>query len=724
MSPQPASRKNTDNSGDLRKRVLDILRKRAPLDKIEISKALNLHPSHRSRLRELLVAMEKDGSIARVRKDRYVLPSEADLVTGVIQFHPSGSAHILSETQGQADLFVSAENTWTGMHGDRVVARISSTAGNTDRWQSGPPQKRQGRVIRILERANLTIVGTIQQSKNFHYVVADDPRFVHNLYVSAPTPPLYCKPGDKVVARLDAWPSRHINPEGTIIEVLGTTGTPGVDMLSIIRKHRLPVEFPPEVIKEASDIPSKIPDAELKRREDLRGRMIITIDPDDAKDYDDAIEVQRTSKGWSVGIHIADVSHYVLPKSELDKEAVSRGNSVYLVDRVVPMLPEVLSNGICSLKPDEDRLAFSVMAELTKQGKIHSVRFAKTVIRSAARLTYKQAYALLKDAPNTPVAERVHTAWELAAILRKNRFTRGSLDLDFPEIKVWLDENGKPIKLEKIENDPSHQLIEEFMLLANECVAREIHIKRQPSIYRVHETPDPDRLNEFRDLAIGHGIQIGDLNNRDELQRLLARVKGTPEEAAMKIGLLKSLKRARYATEPLGHYGLAKKDYTHFTSPIRRYADLIVHRSLEHLIGRTKVGPSSQDLGKIADHISTTERVAAEAEKESVRCKKLEYFNDQITHRKGQTFKAVIMDVRNFGFFVELPDYLISGLVHVSSLDDDFYIHDAVLNRIVGRRTRRIFKVGDELDVVVARVDTFKHQIDFRMAGKIRGRDK
>ncbi|MEO8206275.1 MAG: RNB domain-containing ribonuclease, partial [Chthoniobacterales bacterium] len=247
---------------------------------------------------------------------------------------------------------------------------------------------------------------------------------------------------------------------------------------------------------------------------------------------------------------------------------------------------------------------------------------------------------------------------------------------------------------------------------------------RQPSIYRVHETPDPDRLNEFRELALGHGIQIGDLNNRDELQRLLARVKGKPEEAAMKIGLLKSLKRARYATEPLGHYGLAKKDYTHFTSPIRRYADLVVHRSLERLLGRTKAGPSSLDLGKIADHISTTERIAAEAEKESVRCKKLEYFHDQITHKKGQTFKAVIMDVRNFGFFVELPDYLISGLVPVSSLDDDFYIHDAARNRIVGRRTRRVYKVGDELDVVVARVDTFKHQIDFRLAGKIRNRDK
>ncbi|MEO8206704.1 MAG: RNB domain-containing ribonuclease, partial [Chthoniobacterales bacterium] len=459
----------------MRKRVLDILRKRAPLDKVELSKALNLPPHHRSRLRELLTNMEKDGSIARVRKDRYVLPGEADLVTGIIQFHPSGAAHLLSETAGQQDLFVSAENTWTAMHGDRVVARIATTAGNSDRWQSGPPQKRQGRVIRILERANPTIVGTIQQSKNFHYVVADDPRFVHNLYVSPPSPPLYCKPGDKVVARLDAWPSRHINPEGTIIEVLGTTGTPGVDMLSIIRKHRLPVEFPPAVLQEAASIPAQIPDAEIRRRMDLRGRMIITIDPDDARDYDDAIEVQRTDKGWSVGIHIADVSHYVPPKSELDKEAVSRGNSVYLVDRVVPMLPEVLSNGICSLKPDEDRLAFSVLAELTKQEKIHSVKFAKTVIRSAARLTYKQAYALLKDTPNTPVAQRVHTAWELAAILRKNRFARGSLDLDFPEIKVWLDENGKPIKLEKIENDPSHQLIEEFMLLANECVAHEVH---------------------------------------------------------------------------------------------------------------------------------------------------------------------------------------------------------------------------------------------------------
>ncbi|MEO6845912.1 MAG: ribonuclease R [Chthoniobacterales bacterium] len=716
MPSRPRQRNPSDPKAGLQRRILELLGKKAPLDKVEISKLLDISPAQRHHLRDLLSTMEKDGRIARVRKDRYIIPGEADLMTGVIQFHASGSAHLLAEKPGEPDLAISPENTWTAMHGDRVVARIS---GESPASGPGQMRKRHGRVIRILERGNQLIVGTFQKSKNFCYVVADDPRFVHNLYVAMPAPPVFPKPGDKVVARLEAWESRHVNPEGSIVEVLGAAGKPGVDMLSIIRKNRLPLEFPPEVIDEAKEISPVIPDSEIKRRLDLRDRTIITIDPDDAKDFDDAIDVQQTEKGWSVGIHIADVSHYVRPKTALDREAYERGNSVYLVDRVIPMLPEVLSNGICSLKPLEDRLCFSALVEITRQGKIHSAKFAKTIIRSAHRYTYKQAYAILQKPPGgDALAKRVHVAWELAALLRKNRFAKGSLDLDFPEIKILLDEKGTPIKLERIENDPSHQLIEEFMLLANECVAHELHQKRTPTVYRVHETPDPERLNEFRELALGHGISIGDLNQRAEVQRLLAKVKGSPEEATIKIGLLKSLKRARYAPDPLGHYGLAKSDYTHFTSPIRRYADLIVHRSLERLLGLTKIGPSSVDIGTIAEHISTTERIAADAEKESVRMKKMEYFQLQMTQKKGQSFRAVIVDVRNFGLFVELPEFLISGLVHISSLDDDFYIHDPAKGRIVGRRLKKVYKVGDELDVVVARVDNFKHQIDFKLARK------
>jgi ribonuclease R len=418
-----------------------------------------------------------------------------------------------------------------------------------------------------------------------------------------------------------------------------------------------------------------------------------------------------------VGIHIADVSHYVKPKTALDHEAHSRGNSVYLADRVIPMLPEALSNGICSLKQGVDRLAFSVFADITQGGKIASVRFAKTVIRSAARLTYKEAFAILSKKPGGDMlSERVHAAWGLSSMLRKKRFAAGSLELDFPEIKVWLDENGRPVRLEKVENDISHQLIEELMLLANELVARELKHRKQATLYRIHEKPDNEKLLEFRDFAASQGISAGDLTQRRELQKLLAGLRGKPYAAAVRIALLKSLKRARYFPEPLGHYGLSKSDYTHFTSPIRRYSDLVVHRSLERQLGLTKSGPDSTALGAVAEHISNTERTAADAERESVRLKKLEYFQLQVTTEKRQKFRAIIMEARNFGLFVELPEFLLTGLVHISALEGDFYSHEPSKGRLVGRKTKKIYQVGDIIEVAVDRVDMFKQQVDFKPA--------
>ncbi len=702
--------------GDLRARILKLVAER-PLDKVELSKSLDLPPDDRGALRNLLANMERDGELARIRKDRYVIPQEADLFTGVIQFHASGTAHVLAEKTGEGDLFIAPENTWTAMHGDRVVARMVREKPSFDQPGRQPRAARQeGRVIRVLERVNETIVGTLQKTRNFFFVVADDPRFVHNLYVPEPKPPLKVRIGDKVVAKLDSWETRHVNPEGHVVEVLGAADAPGVDMLSIIRKHRLPGPFPTEVEREAQALVTEIPPEELARREDLRGNFIFTIDPDDAKDFDDAINVERTGQGWRVGIHIADVSHYIRPKSPLDREAQERGNSVYLADRVIPMLPEALSNGICSLRSEEDHLTFSVFAEVNRQGKVTAARFAKTVIRSKARLTYKQAFAHLQKPPHDDLTRRLHTAWELSSVLRKGRFTHGSLDLDFPEVKVWLDENGRPVRLEKVENDISHQLIEELMLLANELVARELMRARQPSVYRVHEKPDAEKLVEFRETAIAQGIKCGDLSHRPELQRLLALSKGKPQEYAIKLGLLKSLKRARYAPEPLGHYGLNKSDYTHFTSPIRRYSDLIVHRSLERQLGITKRGPESTGLGALSEHISTTERIASDAERDSTKLKKLEYFQMQVAKRTGEPFKARIMEVRNYGLFVELPEFLMSGLIHVSAMDSDFYMVDVARGRLVGKRSKKTYQVGDEIEVLVARVDMFKQQVDFQPA--------
>src|SRR5213593_3439611 len=562
------------NGRKIREQVLALLSRKdyRPLNKIDIARKLGLTASERVALRKSLRELEQAGEIARIRKNRYVLPAEADLVTGKLSIHQAGYGFLTSEMSGQPDVFIAAENTGTAMHGDRVVARMSP-----DEPSGRIKGRREGRVIRILERAHDTIVGTLQRSQNFYYVVPDDPRFVHDIYVH-PDRDQRQQPsanvGDKVVVRLEAWESRHVNPEGEIIEVLGAASAPGVDVLSIIRKFHLRAEFPKDVLNQAERISEQIVARQLEGREDLRKEFVVTID------LDDAIQVEKIKNGWRLGVHIADVAAYVEPGSPLDREARRRGNSVYLPDRVIPMLPERLSNVVCSLNPGVDRLTHSVFVHFDKNGVVRSARFAHSVIRSVHRLTYKQAYVILTSPVRDQLGERLHLAWELAALLRKKRFQHGALDLDFPEVKVWVDKQGHPVKLERVENDESHQLIEEFMLAANEAVARELKKREIPTIYRVHENPDPDKLAEYREFVLSFNYKVGDLAHRTEVQRLLAAIRGKPEEQALKIGLLKSLKRARYFPQPLGHYGLAKPNYLHFTSPIRRYADLVTHRAL------------------------------------------------------------------------------------------------------------------------------------------------
>lgn len=733
-TPPKPRRPPATSQGALRDRILKLLRdpRYQPLDKVELTRKLGLSSDDRAQLRALLRTLEQEGVVARIRKDRYILPEEANLCTGILRVSRGGNARLDCGTEPHIQ--VSSENAGVAMNGDRVVARLI----HEGRQQRPDPQGRpSAQVIRILERANKTIVGTLESSKRFFYVVPDDSRLVHNIYVLPDRDPAPRTPalGDKVVVRLEEWLSPENNPEGRIIEVLGPADAPGVDMLSIIRRNNLPTEFPEPVLAEAARVPETVDPRDAAGREDLRGDLIITIDPDDARDFDDAINVQRLPGGWRLGVHIADVSHYVRTGGALDREALSRGNSVYLADRVIPMLPERLSNGVCSLKPRVDRLTFSAFIDFSPTGKIKGVRFARTIIRSKARLTYKQAFAILTGKPVDPVPSLVpdktdviapevvaqlQTAWELASMLRANRFQAGSLDLDFPEVKVWLDAQGHPVRLEKVENDASHQLVEEFMLAANEVVAREIKNRLLPSIYRVHADPDPDRLKEFRELALSYGLQAGDLTNRAEVQRLLAKIRGMPEEYALKLGFLKSLKRAAYEVDPHGHYGLAKTNYTHFTSPIRRYADLVVHRVLSQLAAEHNPGsrvqpvrPASRDLPAVAEHISTTERVAADAEKESVKLKKLEYFQAQLRSRRPEEFDAVIIDIKSFGLIVELPAVILSGVIHVSSLQDDFYLFDPVRLRFVGRRKRRSYSIGGRLRVIVDRVNARKQQVDF-----------
>ena len=668
-----------------------------PLRRAEIAGKLRLKSNERVEFRRTLDEMVSKGEVARIRQDRFVLPQEADLISGTIQINEKGFAFVLCE---DGDIYISQEDVGVAMQGDKVLVRL-----NRERNR----EKRSGRVIRILERATDTIVGTVQKSKMFHYVVPDDPRFVHDVYTK---PAHNAQVGDKVVVKLAEWTSRHVNPEGEIVEVLGKASAPGVDILSILRKYRLPTTFSEQTLTEAARILEEVPPGRL----DLRNKFIVTIDPDDAKDFDDAVNVDELPDGWRLGVHIADVSHFVKPGSALDREARARGNSVYLVDRVVPMLPEKLSNGVCSLRPREDRLTMSCFIEYTSKLAVRKVGFASSVIHSRHRFTYQEAFARLQSKDNDELTLELKKMWRLASKLRAQRFAAGSLNLDFPEVKVRLDKNGRPTHIEKIHYDISHQLIEEFMLVANEAVARHICNRQVPGIYRIHEDPDVEKLRDFREYARSFGYKVGDVTQRREMQKLLAAAVDKPEEYAINLALLRSLKQARYSTNPAGHFGLAKKYYTHFTSPIRRYADLLVHRTLRGLIEKTNNRPSVAELAKAAEHVSKTERVAGEAEEESVELKKIEYFQQQLMTGKLDVLDAVVSGVRNFGLFVELTESLLRGLVHISRLDDDFYHYDEVRERLVGKRSKRVIQIGDKLRVQVERVDVFKRQIDFVIA--------
>ena len=696
-------------------RILALLqgKKAAPLDVPSLSRKLRVPPGSISRT---LTALEKEGRVARVRHDRWISAGSADLITGTIQFHPRGFAFITPAEGEGPDLRVDAEDTATALHGDLVVARLQRPSF-TGRRRSDGEERPRGRVIRILERRNDKIVGTLQKTARFFIVIPDDPRLQHNLYVPEPgtagSPA--ATPGDKVVARLTEWKNRHTNPEGILIERLGRREDPGVDILSIVRKFDLPTEFPPQAIAEASSFPKvELPDNPLDR-EDLRGEFVITIDPDTARDFDDAISLRELPGGHAeIGIHIADVSHYVRPGSALDEEARRRANSVYLVNGVIPMLPPRLSDDLCSLRPWEQRLTYSAFVRIGPDGRIGTARFDRSVIYSRHRLTYQEALGRLRRTATDDLDRFLQKAWTFASALRKRRFASGALDLDFPELRVLLDERGRPNRIEKESSDESHQLIEEFMLLANEAVARHLNREHRPSLYRIHEVPDESRLAEYRQLLMAHGIKAGDLTQRGEIQKILKLLPGRPDGYALKIALLRSLKRAVYSPKSLGHFGLAKAHYTHFTSPIRRYADLLVHRTLAHPRGAPKT--LSETLNRLAQHLSRQERTAAEAEQESKKLKLLEYLEAQAGPKATQTFAAVITEATNFGLLVELPDFLLSGLIHVSALTDDFYSFDPVRRHLRGRRHGKTYQAGAPLRVAVLRIDFPKRQVDFRPA--------
>jgi ribonuclease R len=675
---------------------------------------------------------------------------------GRIQFRAGGSAFVVRDAvlgeDAQPALQVFPEDTGVALPGDRVLAR--EFLGRKGRR----PGEKIGAVIRVLARERDTIVGNLRKGRREFVVQPDDPRFSYEIAVGDPAKsglsPIP-KEGDKVVIKLGEWNHRADALTGTITSRLGRTHEPRAELLGIFLKHNLATEFPSDVEREAALIPDRVLPSELPGRLDYRAKVVFTIDPDDAKDFDDALSYEPLDGGEvRVGIHIADVSTYVHPGTAIDREAQRRGNSTYLVGVVIPMLPEKLSNGLCSLVEAQDRLCKAVFLTFAKNGRLRDTTYANTVIRSRKRLTYKQAYAFmfeddlakiralplpakhqtgstgralrdLTDAELHDLQTWCRALWKIAARLRKDRMANGSLDLDMPETKIFVDEKGYADRLEKITHDESHQLIEEFMLAANEAVARLSRTHQLPSLYRVHDEPDAEKLEEFRGLLDSFDIPVGDLSVRAEIVKLLVILAAHPQGYTLRTQLLRSLKKAAYRATPDGHYGLAKNDYTHFTSPIRRYADLVVHRVFDTYLEKHAghaIPPARNaryDLSRIqalGEHISLTEISSAEAERESVKIKLLEFFERELDKSPRTPFLAVITDVRPNGFFIELVESMTFGFISTNALTPDRYVPTDDGTMLVGRKTKKKFALNGRLSVVVDKVDRFKRLIDFRPA--------
>ena len=662
---------------------------------------------------------------------------------GSIKFMPNGHAFfypIIGDPENEAvgidftihsRIFIPRGQSLTALDGDSV--RIEASGPTSKPRQRGPApddQEMRGQVIEVVSRRSGRVVGIFRKKNKFAWAETDDKALEGRINITGDTT---AEPGQLVVVDLESWANANTDPVGRVIEVLGWPGDAGVDILSTIARYGLRTSFPEEVLREARAVPEQPDEAEIARRRDHRSKLVITIDPADAKDHDDAIYIAKTKAGgWLLEVHIADVSHYIKPGSPMDKEAVERGNSTYLVDRVLPMLPVELSNGICSLKPDVDRLTKCAIIEISKDGHILNTKFVDAVIHSRAKLSYEQAQAILdgKGAPegsDPTLVGSVKEAWKMAALLRKNRFANGALDLEMTEIKIKLDENGRACEAHTVVHTESHQLVEECMLIANQSVAKILRERSKPSIFRVHEDPDPSRLLDYTETAKQYGYTPGDLTNRSHIQALLDLSKGTAEEHQIKLGLLKSLKRAAYAADPLGHYGLAKTDYTHFTSPIRRYADLIVHRSLQGFLENPPKHPDrtppQADLREIARHISETERTSSEAESETKQIKLLEYLEliastDQSKNQGEETtFNGVITDVRPMGLMVEIPDMGVRGVVKREDLPRSsnwrFEAHNMAWTSFDGRR----LALGMKLPLRIISIDKVKRFVDFAVAG-------
>lgn len=698
-----------------KERIVAFMREEAykPLLLKELVMILDVPKSDIDLFNQIIAELEYEGRIFKTHANRYGIPTRLNLVTGRIQGHERGFGFVIPDDEGE-DVFIPAESLNGAMHGDKVVARVNK--------KSSSDRRMEGEILRVLKRANVTLVGTFDKSASFGFVVSDNKRISGDIFI--PKSEFNgAKKGQKVVVEIIKYPEQRRNAEGKIIEIIGNINEPGTDILSIIKSYKLEEEFPEDVAKQVDNIGDTITEAMLKGRRDLRGLRMVTIDGEDAKDLDDAVSVEVLENGnYRLGVHIADVTNYVTENSPLDAEALNRGTSVYLVDRVIPMLPRKLSNGICSLNPQVDRLSFTVMMEIDKNGRVNNHEIFESVINIDERMTYTNVYKILveKDEELTQRYKHVvpdfNTMHELALILRKKRFQRGAIDFDFDEAKIVLDEKGKPVAVKRYEITIANQIIEEFMLICNETVAEHFFWTNTPFVYRIHEDPDEEKITALNEFLYNLGYSIKGINkiHPRALQDLLEKVKGTTHERIISMVMLRSLQKAKYSNESVGHFGLAAKYYCHFTSPIRRYPDLIIHRIMKLYLkgGMTeqKISQLEGILPEIAKQCSERERMADEAERESEDLKKVEYMKAH----EGEIFAGIISNVTNFGMFIEMEN-TIEGLVRMSSMEDDYYNYDDRHFCLIGERTHKTYRIGDSVKVILAKADISTKKIEFML---------
>ena len=678
-----------------------------PLLLREILRRLGLQKEQRQEAREFLRNLAEEGRIIRIRGNRYGLPSKMNLIVGRIKTHPDGYGFVIPEAEGEEDIFIGPRNLKEALHGDHVVARVESIRR----------KGKEGSIIRILERKTRKIVGKFMRAKNYSYVIPEDERILPEVFIPEGETKR-ARPNQVVVAEITRYPTERARPEGRIIHILGYPDDPEIEPQIIIHKYELPYRFTPAALKEAQNLPPGPSSHDYRNRVDLRGIPTFTIDGENAKDFDDAVSVEREKDGSiKLYVSISDVSHYVREDTSLDGEAYSRGTSVYFPERAIPMFPPELSNEICCLHPRVDRLTLTAELRYDGNGEREGVRFYPSVIRSDERLTYTWVKKILVDG-DPELGERFNSLLpsltlmaDLCQELRRRRTERGAIDFDLPEPEILLNLQGETEDIIRAERSLAHQIIEEFMIAANEAVAHFMEEKGLPFIYRIHEPPKKEAMDEFRRFIshLGYRMRKESDSSPKDFQRVLSDVKGRPEERVVNEILLRSMKWAKYSANNVGHFGLASDGYTHFTSPIRRYPDLIVHRLLKMALSKQEMKVSEKVLADSAEHLSNRERVAMEAEREILDRYRVRFMKDKI----GEEFEGIVSGVAAFGFFVELEDIFVEGLVRMTSLHDDYYQYHEKKYCLVGERTHKTFRIGDEVRVRVDRVDVERRHIDF-----------